>query len=205
MNADPAPRTPIAILDEFLVAQEWRGLLDYALANAAAFHETQVIGADGGSVLDFANRRSRVLFDLGPYRAVFADRLMAFLPHVLLRLGEPEFAVSQLEIQLTATNADEFFRTHTDNQAPHVQGRRITFVYFFHREPRRFGGGELRIFDTASNGAAAVAVGPYRIVYPEQNQVVLFSSSCLHEILPVSCPSGDFADSRFTVNGWFHR
>jgi SM-20-related protein len=205
MNADPAPRTPVAILDEFLVAQEWRGLLDYALENAAGFHETQVIGNDGGSVLDLANRRSRVLFDLGPYRAVFADRLMAFLPHVLLRLGEPPFAVSQLEIQLTATNADEFFRVHTDNQSPQVESRYITFVYFFHREPCPFGGGELRIFDTAMHDAAAVASGPYRIVYPQQNQVVLFSSSSLHEILPVSCPSGDFADSRFTVNGWFHR
>jgi SM-20-related protein len=205
MNANPTPRTPVAILDEFLVAQEWRGLLDYALSNAVSFRDTQVVGADGGSVLDLQNRRSRVLFELGPYHPMFSHRLMTFLPHVLLRLGQPGFAVSQLEIQLTATNANEFFRAHTDNQSPHVQGRHITFVYFFHREPRQFDGGELRIFDTEEHHGQSVAVGPYRLVYPAQNQAVFFSSSCLHEILPVVCPSGDFADSRFTVNGWFHR
>jgi Rps23 Pro-64 3,4-dihydroxylase Tpa1-like proline 4-hydroxylase len=204
MNAN-MPLTPVAILDEFLVAEEWQGLVDYALYHAPSFRETHVIGADGGSLLDLHNRRSRVLFDLGPYNAVFSQRLTTFLPHVLMRLGQPGFAVSQLEIQLTATNANEFFHAHTDNQSPHVENRQITFVYFFHREPRAFDGGELRIFDTGRHGDQSVALGPYRLVYPAQNQVVFFASSCLHEILPVACPSGDFADSRFTVNGWFHR
>jgi Rps23 Pro-64 3,4-dihydroxylase Tpa1-like proline 4-hydroxylase len=38
-----------------------------------------------------------------------------------------------------------------------------------------------------------------------QNQIVFFPSETLHEVLPVECPSGEFADSRFTVNGWLHR
>jgi SM-20-related protein len=131
---------------------------------------------------------------------------MAFLPHVLMRLGQPAFPVSQLEIQLTATNDGEFFRTHTDNDAYGVEGRRITFVYFFHREPLGFGGGALRIFDTAyRSDGASVETGPYRLVYPQQNQAVFFASWCRHEILPVSCPTQDFFDSRFTVNGWYHQ
>jgi|HubBroStandDraft_4_1064222.scaffolds.fasta_scaffold428428_2 SM-20-related protein len=205
MDANSAPLTPIVIFDEFLVVEEWRGLLDYALSSAESFRQTEVIGPDGGSLLDLQNRRSRVLFELGPYDSLFWHRLLTFLPQVLLRLGLPEFGVSQLEIQLTATNQNEFFRAHTDNESQGVQGRAITFVYFFHREPRGFDGGELRIFDTELHDGRAVAVGPSRLVYPDQNQAVFFSSSCLHEILPVFCPSEDFADSRFTVNGWFHR
>jgi Rps23 Pro-64 3,4-dihydroxylase Tpa1-like proline 4-hydroxylase len=34
---------------------------------------------------------------------------------------------------------------------------------------------------------------------------VLFPSSLVHEILPVQCSSRKFADSRFTLNGWFRR
>ena len=44
-----------------------------------------------------------------------------------------------------------------------------------------------------------------RLVQPLQNQLVCFPSGCLHEILPVVCPSGAFEHSRFTINGWFHQ
>jgi Rps23 Pro-64 3,4-dihydroxylase Tpa1-like proline 4-hydroxylase len=40
------------------------------------------------------------------------------------------------------------------------------------------------------------------IVQPARNSVVLFPGSLTHEILPVRCPSRNFAHSRFTVNGW---
>jgi Rps23 Pro-64 3,4-dihydroxylase Tpa1-like proline 4-hydroxylase len=199
------PQTPIAIFDEFLVAEEWRHLLDYTLRNAEAFASTQVIGANGESRLDQRYRRSKVLFDLGPFHQLFVDRLLAFLPHVVSRLGDPGFGVSQVEVQLTGTNNQEFFRIHTDNDSAEVSGRRLTFVYFFYREPRGFAGGELRIYDTLREDGQARAAGPYRVVYPLQNQVVFFPSGCLHEVLPVGAPSGDFADSRFTVNGWFHQ
>jgi Rps23 Pro-64 3,4-dihydroxylase Tpa1-like proline 4-hydroxylase len=199
------PQTPIAIFDEFLVAEEWRHLLDYTLGHAEAFAATQVIGANGESRLDQRYRRSKVLFDLGPFHQMFVDRLLTFLPHVVSRIGDPGFGVSQVEVQLTGTNNQEFFRIHTDNDSAEVSGRRLTFVYFFYREPRGFAGGELRIYDTLREDGQARAVGPYRVVYPLQNQIVFFPSGCLHEVLPVGAPSGDFADSRFTVNGWFHQ
>jgi SM-20-related protein len=199
------PQMPVAIFDEFLVAQEWRALVDFTLSHAGQFCATEVIGSNGQGRLDHSYRRSRVIFDLGPFHQFFADRLLTVLPHVLLRLSYPAFPVSQMEIQLTGTNNGEYFRVHTDNDHGQVAGRTLTFVYFFHREPRGFNGGALRLYDTADNNGTATRLGPYRDIYPEQNQVVFFNSSCLHEIIPVGCPSGDFADSRFTVNGWFHR
>jgi SM-20-related protein len=199
------PRTPIVIFDEFLVAQEWRGLLDFTLGHTPEFMATQVIGANGESRLDHHYRKSRVLFDLGPFHQIFTDRLMTFLPHVVSRLGWQPFPVTQVEVQLTGTNNGEYFRMHTDNDAGQVSGRAVTFVYFFHREPCGFAGGELCIYDTNRDNGRSEKAGQRRVVYPQQNQVVFFDSSCLHEIMPVGCPSGDFSDSRFTVNGWFHR
>lgn len=198
-------QTPIAIFDEFLVAEEWRHLLDYTLGRTEAFAATQVIGANGESRLDQRYRRSKVLFDLGPYHQLFVDRLLTFLPHVVSSLGDPGFSVSQVEVQLTGTNHQEFFRIHTDNDSSEVSGRRLTFVYFFYREPRGFAGGELRIYDTQRENGQTTAAGPYHVIQPTQNQVVFFPSGCLHEVLPVGAPSGDFADSRFTINGWFHQ
>jgi SM-20-related protein len=205
MAEDETPATPIVIFDEFLVAQEWRNLLEFTLNRASDFVATQVIGARGDNRLDHQTRRSRVFYNMDIYQQIFADRLLMFLPHVLARLGHEPFPVSQVEVQLTATNNGEYFRVHTDNGADSVQSREITFVYFFHREPRGFFGGELRIFDTKWENGNTVATQPYRMVYPLQNQIVFFPSYCLHEILPVGCPSEDFADSRFTVNGWLHR
>ena len=204
MTEATAPQTSIAIFDEFLAAEEWRSLINYVMQNAQAFAATQVIGSNGESRNDGRYRRSRALFDLGSFHELFSRRLLTFLPYVVSRLGDPGFAVSQMEVQLTGTNHQEFFRMHTDNDSVDVSGRRITFVYFFFREPRGFDGGELRIYDTHRENSAAVAEGPYHTIQPAQNQVVFFNSSTLHEVMPVNCPSGDFADSRFTVNGWFH-
>ena len=50
-----------------------------------------------------------------------------------------------------------------------------------------------------------VSSGSYQTVVPQQNQIVFFPCSLLHEITPVECRSRAFADSRFTLNGWLHK
>ena len=91
--ADTHPTTPVVILDEFLAAEEWRSLLTYIAERAQEFVATQVIHNDGESRLDRHYRRSRVLFELGPFYEVFVARLVTFLPHVLARLGHPAFPI----------------------------------------------------------------------------------------------------------------
>jgi SM-20-related protein len=204
-HATPSSTCPVVILDEFLAGQEWRALLDFTHQRVPEFTATQVLASNGDSYVDHGSRRSRVLFDIGPFQPIFQDRLLRFLPHVLTRLQHPHFDVRWVEAQLTGTNNGEFFRMHTDNDAHDVQTRAVTFVYFFHREPRAFEGGELRLYDTYRDASGVAHAGPARVVFPLQNQVVLFPSHYLHEILPVGCASGHFLDSRFTVNGWFHR
>lgn len=198
------PNSRIIVYDEFLVAEEWRDLLDFTLARAPSFGVTNVL-TNGTDHVDFDTRRSVVLFDLEHIRPLFVGRLLAFFPQVLADLDYPWFPVSHVEVQLTGTGDGEFFRAHTDDGSGEVSTRAITFVYFFYREPCAFAGGELRIYDTVWDDDGVHATGPYRSVFPAQNQVVFFPSWYLHEILPVSSPSGRFEDRRFTVNGWLHR
>jgi SM-20-related protein len=198
------PATPIVVFDEFLVSEELTGLLDYTLTHSNYFASTRVISREGEGVIDRANRRSRVLMAWSPYHELLANRIGAFFPVVLEELGWPSFQVGHIETQLTASNHEEFFKTHSDNGNVAVRTRELTFVYFFYREPKAFSGGELIVYDTVVKDGCHTPVGPFQVIHPRQNQIVFFPSYCLHEVTTIDCPSRAFADSRFTLNGWLH-
>lgn len=194
------------VLDEFLAPQELEELTRYAMERESAFRTSEVVSpsADEG-IVNYEHRRSHVLMDLGPHEEVMLKRIKSVLPQVLANLGMEEFAITGAECQITASNDGDFFHFHSDNGSERVASRRLTFVYFFHQEPRQFNGGELRIHDARLVDGAYVSEGSYQAIAPQQNQIVFFPCELLHEITPVECPSGRFADSRFTLNGWLHR
>jgi len=194
------------VLDEFLVPEELNSIIEYTRSREGDFQLSEVIApGQTGATLDYEHRRSRVLMDIGEHQAVVLNRIQAYLPRVLQKMGREVFPVTRVEAQITASNDGDFFRNHNDNGQDEIASRELTFVYFFHREPKAFQGGELRIYDSKWENGEYVSTGNYQTIVPEQNQVVFFPSSLLHEITPVECPSLAFADSRFTVNGWFHR
>jgi SM-20-related protein len=206
LEAEDYGSAQCVILDEFLTLPELNALRQYVLEQELRFEISEVLspGVTGGAV-DYEHRRSRVLMDMGQHEKVMVDRVLACLPRVLEKWGRAPFPISRVEIQTTASNHRDFFRCHNDNGAEAVADREITFVYFFHREPKQFSGGELRIYDSRRENDNYVPSPNYRTIVPEQNQLVLFASGLSHEITPVECPSGQFADSRFTVNGWVHK
>jgi len=194
------------VLDEFLAPQELVEFTRFTLDHEADFQASEVLSptAEGG-VVNYDHRSSRVLMDLGKYQDVLLERIKTVLPQVLQRLGKEDFAMTGVEMQITASNDKDFFRFHSDNASDRVSSRYLTFVYFFHREPCRFEGGELRIHDARLQEGAYVSEGTYQTIIPGQNQIVFFPCEVLHEITSVKCPSGLFADSRFTLNGWLRR
>jgi 2OG-Fe(II) oxygenase superfamily len=206
--ADQSPVLPAqcVLLEEFLAPEEWQELMQDTLSREMEFQISEVIapGVPGG-ITDFDHRRSRVLMNLGKCHEVLLNRLQGCLPRAVRKLGQDAFRASRFEMQVTASNDGDFFRWHCDNAGETIASREITFVYFFHREPKKFRGGELRIYDSRWENGLYVPTQNYRAIVPQQNQVVLFASSLAHEITPVDCPSRTFADSRFTANGWFHR
>jgi SM-20-related protein len=206
MEVDDYLPAQCVILDEFLTSTELNTLTQYVLEQEMRFEMSEVLspGVTGGAV-DYDHRRSSVLMDLSGHEKMITDRVLSCLPRVLKKWGRDPFPISRLETQTTASNHGDFFHCHVDNGAEAVAAREITFVYFFHREPKQFGGGELRIYDSRRENANYVPTANYRTIVPEQNQLVLFASGLSHEITPVDCPSGQFADSRFTVNGWVHK
>ena len=140
------------VLDEFLAPQELEELFSYTLQHEAEFQGSGVVSPSGDpGVIDYNHRRSRVLMDLGRHEQVILERIRGVLPQVLDQLGMEEFPVTNVEAQITASNDGDFFGAHSDDSHETIASRRLTFVYFFHREPRPFEGGELRLHDSRGN------------------------------------------------------
>ena len=202
------------VLDEFLAPAELANLTRFVLEHEADFTASTVVSpraqegevnGEISGVINYDHRRSRVLMDLAQHQDVMLDRIKSVLPLVLDQLGMEEFAIADAEAQVTASNDGDFFHFHSDNGSERVASRHLTFVYFFHREPRQFEGGELRIHDSRLQDGVYVSEGSYQTIVPQQNQIVFFPCELLHEITPVNCSSQLFADGRFTLNGWLRR
>jgi SM-20-related protein len=206
-----AERPPVlpaqcVVLDEFLAPQELTELTRFTLEHESGFSASEVVSPNVDSgVINYEHRRSRVLMDLAQHQDLMLERISAALPQVLEKLGMEEFSIAGVEAQVTASNDGDFFHFHSDNGSERVASRNLTFVYFFHREPRPFEGGELRIHDARLEEGTYVSEGSYQAIVPKQNQIVFFPCEMMHEITPVNCASRTFADSRFTLNGWLRR
>lgn len=190
--------------DEFLMWPELCNLMSFVNHHETMLHPSEVVlhSHEERSVWDF--RRSRVTTDLGPFGPLMERRLRFYFPQVLKVLKHPMFEIRSIESQITASNDGDFFKAHNDSTHAKAPSREITFVYFFHREPVPFTGGELVLYETRKENGESIPTGRETRIVPEQNCVIFFPSLRLHEVLPVYCPSRQFADSRFTFNGWIH-
>jgi Rps23 Pro-64 3,4-dihydroxylase Tpa1-like proline 4-hydroxylase len=199
-------RANCAVLDEFLAPQELETLTRFTLEHEAEFRASELYSpsAENG-VINYSYRRSRVLMDLADQQEMILGRIKSVLPQVLEKLGMDDFPITDVEVQITASNDGDFFLLHDDNGSEGVSARRLTFVYFFHGEPRQFEGGELRIHDSHLKEGEYVSDGTFETIVPQQNRIVFFPCELQHEITTVNCPSQLFADSRFTLNGWLRR
>ncbi|HEX5692030.1 MAG TPA: 2OG-Fe(II) oxygenase, partial [Roseiflexaceae bacterium] len=134
---------------------------------------------------------------------MFDKRVRTMLPVVRQQLGMPWFPLAKIERQLTAHGRGGFFVPHVDTGDASVQSRRISCVYYFHKSPKRFSGGELKLYDTWITPTGSTGAGTYTALEPLDNSLVFFPSDAFHEVCPVYPETDAFADSRFTVTIWF--
>jgi hypothetical protein len=198
--------TPYLCLSDFLSGADRDRLLDHALRWEDEFAESSIIGAKGEKKLDYEARKSRTL---PPARFeeiwdLFEGPMRGILPYARQELGLGWFPLGKLERQLTAHGPAGFFVPHVDTGHPAVASRRISCVYYFHPKPRRYRGGELRLYDTWETPTGTTGAASWTTVTPEDNSLVLFPSNTFHEVRPVQPESNAFADSRFAVTIWFH-
>jgi SM-20-related protein len=197
----PAARSflpPYRVLPDFLASAEVERLLARVAARESAFAATKVGPANNGRI-DPAVRVSASLKDLGEFQPLLRARLRGVTDELIADLRVSPFVTTQIELELVAHGDGAFYRRHIDTgwatESPQI--RVISGVYYFHRRPQGFAGGALRLH----------AIGdPDRFVdvEPTHNTLVVFPSWAPHEVRPVSCPSGQFIDSRFAINCWLY-
>ncbi|MEA5499309.1 2OG-Fe(II) oxygenase [Limnoraphis robusta] len=188
-------------IENFLSPEENQKILEIALSKSDQFvgstTTTQAVNYRQSSILyatlfpDFYN--------------LMRNKLLQTCPEICPKLNHKPFNVSQVEMQLTAHNDGCFYKIHNDSGSEKTYTRVITYVYYFHQEPKQFSGGELRLYETELKAGSAISHNNYKTIEPRNNSIVFFDSRCKHEVMPVCCPSRKFEDGRFTLNGWLRR
>ncbi len=186
-------------IDDFLTREDKKRLLNYVFAEEAEFVPTNT------STDEVNYRRSSVLYSFPEFADLIRDRIQSIAPDIFRTLELPPFSVDHIESQLTAHNDGNYYKVHNDNGSSNTATRELTYVYYFYREPKPFLGGELVIYDSKIENTYYVNADSFKTIEPRNNSIVFFLSRYMHEVLPVSCPSRSFQDSRFTINGWIHR
>ncbi|MBD2480562.1 2OG-Fe(II) oxygenase [Planktothrix sp. FACHB-1365] len=187
-------------IDNFLSPEEHQTLLDYAIKQEGNYELT----GPATNTADYPeHRNSLVLYYSPEFADIILNRVRAVFWNALEHLNIPPFAITHIDAQLTAHNHGHYFRIHNDNGSERDATRTLTYVYYFYREPKAFTGGELLIYDTHWHGEYAYSkLENFKTIEPLNNRIIFFYSGLMHEVLPVYCPSKQFADSRFTINGW---
>lgn len=179
--ARAGPESPVIRIHDFLTPDEHRLLLDYALLHEAGFDLDEKSGYRNAAVAPAF--RDSVLAD------IFANRLRLLLPQIL-----PSFDIARVSgafaLRLTAhRDGDELSReAAADVMATEDE---ITCAYYFHRKPRPHFGGELRFLEESGEVA--------RGIEPGNNMLLVHPTRALQQVLPLRCPAGSFADSRFAI------
>ena len=200
----PAARTimpPYLVLRDFLPKETVAALLEFALAHEADFKPTGV-GRTKDDAVKPDIRMSVGTRELGPFKPILKEKLRALVPQLVARLRATPVEDPKFELQLVAHNDGAFYKHHIDTlTASDREGLRVlSGVYYFHASPKAFTGGALRLYAIGDPDKKK-----FVDIEPAHNTLLVFPSWAPHEVMPVSCPSKRFADSRFTVNCWVHR
>lgn len=187
---------PHLVRHDFLDAETVAGLLDYALSHEALFQPTRMVS---GKVRP-EYRISMGTNELGRFRPLLTQKLTDLTPQFIETLRVTPFAPDLIELELVAHGDGAFFKQHIDTRttgSTRTQ-RMLSGVYYFHAMPKAFTGGALKLCAIGENA-------PSVDIMPEHNSLLVFPSWAPHEVMPVSCPSGRFVDSRFAINCWIRR
>lgn len=169
------------------------------VGSSCKFIPARVI-ADGKARVDDQSRSAGILRDNVNFREIFWPFLEKFIATDGRAGALPGWPIQPelLQLEVTAYGGGGFYGPHIDNHPPNEK-RQISFVYYFHLEPKRFKGGALILYDGNPEGVVKSAFTKLPCL---QNSLVLFPSGCLHAVEPVAAQTEALADSRFTINGW---
>ena len=169
---------PYALLENFLSEAEADSAMAYTLAHQGAFRDSTVsLAAQQGSYsTDTRLRRSRILDDVAEIAPMVGRKLYEAMPRIFQALQMPPINFRTMECQISAHGDGDFFNTHTDNGLPDIAHRTLSYVYYFHRDPKRFSGGHLKIYKTVIHEGTHAAGDLVADINPPRNGLMVVNS-----------------------------
>ena len=193
---------PHLVLREVLDGSELAELLEHVRAQESAFRPTGLTpDGEQKQAVHREFRRSVGLRDVGCAEPLLRSAVYDRAPELMARLGlSVSGTLSTFETQLVAHGDGDFYKLHIDLPTGSYREnvRALSGVFYFHRTPRAFSGGALRIYSIDGRNR-------FVDIEPTNNTLLLFPPWAPHEVRPVTCPSGRFMDSRFSVNCWVYQ
>ena len=206
---EPAPGgiwpAPFVRMTNFLPPGECDRLLALGLAARERFVPAQV-GMPHVARVDPAVRIALEADErtLAEARPRIAPRIRSLTPRILARLRMDDSGRYTIDMGMRVYPEGGFYVPHRDRSAHAHSERRFSFVYFFNRQPPRFSGGDLLLYDTDADTGDFSYRNFSRIV-PFRNSIVFFPSSYGHQVTPVQYETDDFGDRRWVMNGHVYR
>jgi Rps23 Pro-64 3,4-dihydroxylase Tpa1-like proline 4-hydroxylase len=193
---------PFVVIKNFLPRSFHETLLPFVLSVQDKLEPAKVSGLDGQGAYNPDMRESLELPGECDVKTRFGAHIGEILPAIIPRLHVPPFEIGNMDVKVRAYLDGHFFKVHMDSppQVDKICRRKVSFTYFFHNLPRGYTGGDLLLFDTHLERNRFTTSG-FTSIAPEDNLLVLFPSPYYHSVVPVSCPSKLYVNSRFVING----
>jgi SM-20-related protein len=191
---------PVVIVEDFLGGAVADQVLQYAIAHESDFFPSKVALSDEG-IIDESRRISKVNSEIAPVMPLLESAIRKAVEDAIPKLGLVNVDSYLLEPELTWSGDGAFFKMHTDTLRYRANHRVMTMVYYFHKQPKAFTGGQLRLHGLGAHANS----GTYQEIEPRLDRAVFFPSWFPHEVLPVQCHTGAFADGRFAMNCWVQK
>ena len=208
LNGDELPHAPppgcwpvpFARIENFLTPAEHDQVLNLAIAKRSAFAPGKV-GAGPTRRVQPARRVGLVAggeacADIAGW---FVRKVRKVLPGALSRLRLDPALPAHIDLQMTAFQDSGYSRPHQDPSPREYRSQTPLCIYYFHRQPRAFQGGDLLLYDTDVN-TGYHDLSAFSRIEPIDNSFVIYPRVWFHEVTSVQCAAGGFADGRFTVN-----
>lgn len=194
-DAEP---TPFVHRANFLPRQRCSELLALAIASRAQFEPAPFTEEMRQTLTETDSSRGKFVVDPRiverKVRPWFEARLHGAFAEALPRLRMRRPAKYWVEMAMSACLGGGFFSKHRDNGG-RFHTRLLNFIYYFHRQPKRFSGGDLLLYDGDGTGA-------FTRIGSQHNSIVFFPAACIHQVAAFDSDAADFGDARFAVYGW---
>jgi SM-20-related protein len=193
---------PVIIVDDFLGGAGAEQLFQYAIAHEAGFRPSKVALGHLG-IIDESRRVSKVNSDIDAAMPLIEPAIRKAVDEAIPKLGLVNVESYLLEPELTWCGDGGFFKMHVDTlYRDRLANQRVmTVVYYFHKEPKAFAGGQLCLYGLGADADSSIR----QEIEPLCDRAVFFPAWFPHQVLPVHCSSAAFADGRFAISCWVRK